>query len=169
MVEKGGLWLSEFPPGTAPLKQHFPFRNRIIAGLCRGTLVVEAAPGSGALLTAKHALEANREVFAVPGNIFSEQSSGTNELIKLGAHPVTTTLDVLNVFGLAETTISTTRPSLNPAQAQLLELLTAEPQSLNELVRQSGLTPAELMAQLTFLEVAEYVREVGSQNFVRLP
>ncbi len=166
IVEQGGLLLSEYPPGTASLKQNFPYRNRIIAGLARGTLVTEAAPGSGALLTAKHALEANREVFAVPGSIFSEQSQGTNELLKLGAHLVTKAQDVLDVFGL-EAVTSLKLPPPNEAQTALLQHLSSEPTGLDELVRRSGLTAADFTAQLTLLEVAGYVREVGGQKYIR--
>ncbi len=94
----GGLILSEYPIGTMPLKEHFPQRNRIIAGLSLATLVIEAPARSGALITTQFAVEFNRDVLAVPGNIENENSAGTNNLIKLGARAVTSAADVLEVL-----------------------------------------------------------------------
>ncbi|MDO8435415.1 MAG: DNA-processing protein DprA, partial [bacterium] len=99
IIETGGALVSEYPPGTAPRPEYFPQRNRIIAGLCIGTIVTEAPIESGALITAKCAREENREVFAVPGNITYENSTGTNLLIKLGAHCVTEAQDILDILG----------------------------------------------------------------------
>lgn len=96
----GGALLSEFPPGTPPRPQNFPQRNRIIAGLAQATLVVESKIKSGALITANYALEENREILAVPGNIFSEFSAGPNELIKSGAKTTTAPADILEIYGL---------------------------------------------------------------------
>jgi DNA processing protein len=98
IVASGGLLLSEFPPGTQALKQNFPQRNRIISGLCQATLVIEAKIKSGSLITADYALDQNREVLAVPGNIFSEFSGGTNNLIKLGAKSINEPKDILEIF-----------------------------------------------------------------------
>lgn len=167
IVKRGGLLLTEFPPHTAPLKQNFPYRNRVIAGLARGTLVIEAAPDSGALITVKQALEANREVFTVPGNIFSEYSKGTNELLKLGAHPVTQAQDILNVYGLESTTKQEVLP-LASEQKTLLEHLSNEPLYIDELGRQAQLSAAELTAQLTILEISGYVRDVGGHKYIKL-
>ncbi|MDZ4229586.1 MAG: DNA-processing protein DprA, partial [Candidatus Veblenbacteria bacterium] len=167
IVQHGGLWLSEFPPGTAPLKQNFPYRNRIIAGLSRGTLVIEAAPGSGALLTAKHALEANREVFAVPGNITSPTAAGTNELLKQGAHLVTSAEDILNVFGLAPAA-TVALPTLEPELEQLLQAIPREPIHLDNLARNLQLPVSVLAPQLTLLELKGYLRDVGGQQYIRV-
>ena len=98
IIKKGGLIISEFPPKTQALKQNFPQRNRIISGLCQATLVIEAQNKSGSLITAHYALDQNREVLAIPGNIFSGYSSGTNNLIKSGAKTITKPEDIFEVF-----------------------------------------------------------------------
>ena len=98
IVNSGGLLLSEFPPGTKALRQNFPQLNRIISGLCQATLIIEAQIKSGSLITANYALDQNREILTFPGNIFSEFSEGTNNLIKLGAKLITYPNDILEVF-----------------------------------------------------------------------
>ncbi len=167
ILESGGLWLSEFPPQTAPLKQNFPFRNRIIAGLSSGTIVIEAAKSSGALLTAKHALESNREIFALPGNALSPTAEGTNELLKQGAQLVTSAQDVLNVFGL-KATQSQARESITTPLEDLLAQLPYEPKHLETLVRELKLPAAELIANLTILEIKGYIKDEGGQFYRRL-
>jgi DNA processing protein len=95
IVEQGGCLISEYAPDISPAKHHFVARNRIISGICWGTLIIEAAIRSGSLITGRYALEQNREVFAIPGNIYSPTSGGTNNLIKLGAKPVLSVDDIL--------------------------------------------------------------------------
>jgi DNA processing protein len=168
IIAQGGLWLSEFPPHTAPLKQNFPFRNRIIAGLAQGTLVIEAAKDSGALLTAKHALEANREVMAVPGNASSPLSVGTNELLKQGAHLITSSQDVLAIFGLSGKTIAKPREPLNPRLQKLLEQVPYEPTHLETLIRELKLPASALIADLTLLELKGYLADIGGNYYKRL-
>ena len=101
IVAGGGAVVSEYPPGTKSFPSHFPERNRIIAGLSQGLIVVEAQEKSGALITARLAIEENRDVFAVPGSIFSATSKGPNSLIREGAVPVTTAIDVIQFYGRA--------------------------------------------------------------------
>lgn len=108
IINSGGAVISEFPPGTPPYKQNFPQRNRIIAGLAQATLVIESKEKSGALITAAYALEQNREVLAVPGNIFSEFSCGPNNLIKAGAKVITNVNDILEVFKITTDSPSAT-------------------------------------------------------------
>lgn len=96
ILQHGGAIVSEYKVGEKPKKENFPARNRIISGLAKSTVIVEAKMHSGALITANFALEQNREVFAVPGNIYSKNSEGTNELIKAGANLVTSYLDLFN-------------------------------------------------------------------------
>jgi DNA processing protein len=141
-VADAGLVVSEYAPGVEPAPWRFPARNRIIAGLCAATAVVEARERSGALITADFALEEGREVLAVPGEITSSLSAGTNALLKLGASPLTSAADVLAAFGLAAET---------PAERDgLLDLL---PASADELVRRTGLTASEIARALVELEL----------------
>ena len=154
-VGERGLLLSEYGPGVEPAPWRFPARNRIIAGLCRATVVVEARKRSGALITADFALEEGREVLAVPGEITSTLSDGTNALLRLGATPVTSAADVLEVFGL-ETPPQRAVP-VGPAAASLLEHLRTGASTVDELVRSCGLPPADASAALVELELANLV------------
>lgn len=142
-VAETGLIVSEYAPGVEPAPWRFPARNRIVAGLCAATVVVEARERSGALITADLALEEGREVFAVPGEITSSLSAGTNALLKLGAAPLTSAADVLASFGLEP------EPERGE-QSPLLELL---PASADELVRRTGLGADEVARALVELEI----------------
>jgi DNA processing protein len=137
-----GLVVSEYAPGVAPAPWRFPARNRIIAGLTAVTVVVEARERSGALITADLALEEGREVFAVPGEIGSALSAGTNALLKLGAAPLTATEDVLASFGLA--------PVAAVEPGGLLDLM---PATADELARRTGRSAAEIARELVRLEL----------------
>jgi DNA processing protein len=147
-----GLVVSEYEPGVEPAPWRFPARNRIIAGVCSATVVVEARERSGALITADFALEEGRDVLAVPGEITSSLSAGTNALLKLGAAPVTCAADVLELYDLVAP-VSAAR-ALGPAAETLLARLRDAPLTADELVRASGIDPGESAAALTALELA---------------
>ena len=151
-IRADGLTVSEYAPGVEPAPWRFPARNRIIAGLSAATVVVEARDRSGALITADLALEEGREVFAVPGEITSALSSGTNDLLKLGASPLTAAADVLDVFGLvgAETETVTVGSSAETVLAKLRD----GPASADELAHATGLDAGTVASALTELELA---------------
>lgn len=148
----GGLVVSEYEPGVEPAPWRFPARNRIIAGLCRATVVVEARERSGALISADFALEEGREVLAVPGEITSSLSAGSNALLRLGATPVTRAEDVLELFGLERRP-----PALEPLGAiakALLGRLAERPLGADELFRATGIDPGAGSGALLELELA---------------
>lgn len=149
-----GLVVSEYESGIEPAPWRFPARNRIIAGLCRATVVVEARERSGALITADFALEEGREVLAVPGEITSALSAGTNALLRLGATPVTCAEDVLESVGLEAAAQRAERASLGPAAEALLTRLRDGALTADELVRSVEIGPAEASAALIELELA---------------
>ena len=151
-IGETGLVVSEYEPGVEPAPWRFPARNRIIAGLCRATLVVEARERSGALITADFALEEGREVLAVPGEITSSLSAGTNALLRIGATPVTRVDDVLEVFGI-EPAIAEPEP-VGAVAGTLLERLSEGALTADELLRASGVDPGEGSAALIELELA---------------
>ncbi|MCX6794686.1 MAG: DNA-processing protein DprA [Candidatus Falkowbacteria bacterium] len=169
IINHGGALISEFPPGTPPHKQNFPQRNRIIAGLAQATLIVEAPIKSGALITADWALEENREVLAVPGNIFAEFSAGPNKLIKSGARPITATADILEVYGLNDDSDRNNkikkrlagRPLFFPKnenEAIIYKILKetserAEKISSDEIIRKTNLDTAVVNSTLSILEI----------------
>ncbi len=153
-IAERSLLVSEYEPGVEPAPWRFPARNRIIAGLCTAAIVVEARERSGALITADFALEEGRDVFAVPGEITSSLSAGTNALLRLGAIPLTAAADVLEALGIAAP--EPTRPEVGQAAASLLERL---PASVDELVRASGLAAGEVAAALAELELARLAAE----------
>lgn len=152
-IAEQGLLLSEFALGTPPLRENFPQRNRLIAGLAQGTLVVEAALPSGSLSTARSASEAGREVFAIPGSIHSPQSRGCHWLIKQGAKLVDTAQDILDELRIGEpATVSTNTPRDAPDDP-LLDALGHEPTTLDALLARTGESAATLQARLMELEL----------------
>lgn len=168
IIEKGAV-ISEFPPGTAPLAWHFPGRNRIISGLSAAVLVVEAAEKSGALITVDFALEQGREVFAIPGNITSSKSAGTNKLIRQGARLVSGPADILEELGLGELFVSTqsTGATLNKNEQAVWSCLSYLPLSLEQVVGESKLPASEAAAALTMLEIKGLVRVLQGKMYVR--
>ncbi|PJE75563.1 DNA-protecting protein DprA [Candidatus Uhrbacteria bacterium CG10_big_fil_rev_8_21_14_0_10_48_11] len=172
IAEQNGLVISEYPPGVGPARHHFPARNRIIAGLTLGTLVIEAPKHSGALITARQALEYNREVMAVPGPIFEASSEGTNELIKLGARVITSVSDIIEALNLEEDN-SLPQPSaapvyLSPTEETVLAVLSRQPVHIDALAEQLPLSATDLLATLSLLEMKDAVRDIGGKQFVRL-
>ena len=152
-----GVVLSEQLPGTQALPGMFPVRNRIISGLCRGTVVAEAALKSGSLITAERAAEQGREVFAVPGNINQLYSFGANKLIRDGAIPITSFDDVLDIFDLERRDAAKKNapaPKLSAREQQILDCLQREGElSLNRLAERLQLDPGELAAEITYMEI----------------
>jgi DNA processing protein len=164
IVSAGGLVVSEYEPGIEPAPWRFPARNRIIAGLARATVVVEARERSGALITADFALEDGREVLAVPGEITSSLSNGTNALLRLGATPATCAADVLESLGLEQQRLVPSVPN-DPAAEQVLVALATGAGTADELSRSTGLGASELAAALALLELAGAV--VVDEGMVR--
>jgi len=179
-IARQGMLLSEFPLGTPPLTANFPKRNRIISGLSRGTLVVEAALQSGSLITARLAAEQGKEVFAIPGSIHSPQSRGCHALIKQGAKLVELAQDVLEELnlpatGLAESAASASQSAdgeaaaaAQPADGPLLAALGFDAVSLDALQARTGLDTARLQAQLLELELNGQVARLPGGLFQRL-
>jgi DNA processing protein len=148
-IAERSLVVSEYEPGVEPAPFRFPGRNRIIAGLSAATIVVEARERSGALITADFALEEGREVFAVPGEITSPLSEGTNTLLKLGAAPLTCAGDVLDTLGI----------EAKPRPRASHPFLAFLPATADELVRATGLTPADVAVTLAELELSGLAAE----------
>lgn len=170
IVESGGAVLSEFPPGTRARKEFFPMRNRIIAGLSLATVVIEAHRKSGSLITAKLALDENREVLAVPGSIWSSRSSGCHHLLESGAKPCLSAESVLDAIALDRPALvaeARTALPLGPLERRILKLLSA-PMHIDDLIRAEQLSPAETSSALSLLELKGYVRQTGGQNWVAI-
>jgi DNA processing protein len=158
-IAESALIVSEYPPGVAPAPWRFPARNRIVAGLCVATVVVEARTRSGALITADLALEEGREVLAVPGEITSGLSDGTNALLKLGASVVTCTADVLEAIGVEP--VEPELPPVSPTATKVLDVLAAGAATADEVARATGLDAGAAASALTELELAGAVRAIG--------
>lgn len=162
IIDAGGALLSEFEPDFRAAPWTFPQRNRIMAGMTQGTLIIEAEEKSGTLITARLALEYNRTVLAVPGNIDSPASKGTNWLIRQGATPITRTEDILDALNIAyeEESGQRTLPLENLSSDEILiwELL-HEPKSKDALIRESGLEASRTLITLTSLELKDYIKE----------
>jgi DNA processing protein len=166
-LARSGLLLSEFSLGTRPLSANFPRRNRLISGLARGVLVVEAALQSGSLITARCALEQGREVFAIPGSIHSPHSKGCHLLIKEGAKLVESALDILEELGAAS---AARRPDAPGSQedSPLLAAMGYDPVDLDTLCVRSGLTAEKASAMLLALELDGAVARLPGQRFQRI-
>ncbi len=169
ILDNGGLLFSEYPPGTPNFKQNFVARNRIISGMSVATVIVECDLKSGTLITAKHALEQNRNVYAVPGPIYSDTSKGPNNLIKMGARLITDANDILedlNLKTLPEQKQVQSQFGDSPAETKLLQILNHEPIHINQLIKQTEIEAGDVMSALTFLEMKGKVRNLGGQQYV---
>lgn len=159
IVEHDGLLLSELEPDQEAAPWTFPARNRLMAALADAVLIVEASKKSGTMITARLALEYNKEVLAVPGNIFSESSEGTNHLIAQGAKVVTCAEDVLEVFGIKSKNLDEVETSdLSEFEKKVLATL-SEPQTKDRLLDSLDTSPSDLMMTLTLLEMRGYIKE----------
>jgi DNA processing protein len=170
-IEKCGCILSEYPIGTPPLKQNFPARNRIISGISKGILVIEASHTSGSLITARFALEQNRDVFAVPGSIYSKNSEGTNNLIKMGAKSACSIQDILEEFNF----------ELNPEIKEAKKIIPDSPEEeivlnnlsfdeaihIDKLAIATQMKTASLSSILTLMEIKGMVKDVGGMRYVK--
>lgn len=169
-ILKNGALISEYPTGIKPESSHFPRRNRIMAGMSLGVLVVEAAEDSGANVTARMAMEENREVFAVPGSIFTPGSKGTHRWIQDGAKLITKAEDVLEELNLAvlgqQIELRPSTGSGNAVEQVLLKQLSQEPTHIDVIGRMSGLPIAEVSGALAMMELKGLVRQTGGMHFV---
>ncbi|HEX7557309.1 MAG TPA: DNA-processing protein DprA [Leptolinea sp.] len=168
-IAKSGAVISDYPPGTPPESNNFPPRNRIISGLSHAVVVIEAGVTSGALITSTFAAEQGRDVFALPGSIYANQSKGTNKLIQQGARPlidVKDVLDSLNIEQVQEYRQARLELPADPREQQLLDILGYEPMHIDDLGSSSGMGMDTLTATLTMMELKGMVRQVGGMNYI---
>ncbi|MFO8035812.1 MAG: DNA-processing protein DprA [Anaerolineales bacterium] len=168
-IASQGVVLSDYPLGTPPEGGNFPPRNRIISGLSRGVIVVEAGRRSGALITAKYAADQGREVFAVPGSIHAPQSKGANALIQQGAHPLLSPQDVMEVLELSQVGGGQPKRSelpSNPTEAILYQTLGLEPLHVDDICARVELPVEKVTATLAVMEIKGLVRKTGAMEYM---
>lgn len=166
IIEEGGVLVSEYPPGTTAKPYQFVARNRIIAGLARATLIVEAAAKSGALITADFAMDYNRSVLAVPGSIVSKYSAGPHKLIQDGAMLLKDATDLLQEFNLQSEHATTT--NVTAEEARVLKYMQHEPVVLEQLITLSALPIHKLQAILSELELKQLIKQVNPQIYLKI-
>lgn len=165
-LKGNGLIFSEYPLGTIPYKANFPRRNRIVSGLSKGVFVVEAALVSGSMITPRMALEQNRDVYAVPGSIFSILSQGPHHLIQQGAKCVTSPQDILSEFFNTPIHITVDEPTLsNSLQEQIYNLLKVRPYQLDELALDLNMPVDVLSSELTIMDLAGIIHDLGDGSY----
>jgi DNA processing protein len=169
-ISRNGAVVSENPFGTQPESGYFPARNRIISGLSQGTVIIEAAEDSGSLITADYALKQGRKLFAIPGNISSPVSKGTNSLIKRGAQLVEMASDVLQGLGIdkgrALQTVDRPLPALTDEEQTVFGAVTDEPKHIDTILAEIGSTPGRLGGILVSLELKGLVRQLPGKFFI---
>ncbi|HAM88706.1 MAG: protecting protein DprA protein [Candidatus Falkowbacteria bacterium GW2011_GWC2_38_22] len=169
IVAENGAVISEFPLGTLPLRHNFPQRNRIISGLSLATIVIEAGEKSGALITAAFACEQNRDVFAVPGSIFSPASAGPNNLIKQGAKPISSAADIMEALSLKNISTYIDNKKIigeTTEEEIILKNLDHEARYIDELIRLTGLNASVISGTLTIMEMKGMVKNLGGMQYV---
>ena len=171
-IAANGAVVSEHPLGTRPNAQNFPRRNRIMSGMTLGTVVIEAGIRNGALITAHHALEQDREVFAVPGNVFSPTNQGTNRLIKdSAAKLVMDHGDILEELNLTSVGQQIEMVALFPeddSESEVLRYVSHDPVHIDEVIRASKLPISTVSGALAMMELKGLVRQVGGMNYIRI-
>ncbi len=169
-ISQHGALISDYPPGTKPDGINFPPRNRIISGLSRGTVVIEAGERSGALITAKFALEQGRDIFAVPGSVLSQMSKGTNQLIAEGATPMTNPVIITDTLNLARTgkERKTEKIDISPIEQNILRILGDESMHIDEICARTSLSIEKLTAELTMMELKGVVQRENGMEYQRV-
>jgi DNA processing protein len=168
-ITEHGAVISEFPLNYGPKPENFPRRNRILSGISLGTLVTEAGKSSGAVITAGFALEQNREVFAVPGNIFSDQSNGTNRLIQQGAKLVTGGGDIIEEMNMGTVFPIRERKLIyaeTEAERRIMGILNGQSKHVDEICRTTGETVATVSSLLAIMELKGLVKQLGGMNYI---
>ena len=166
IVDSGGAVISEYEPQAKSEIWYFPERNRIVSGLSRGALVVEAPEKSGALITARLALEQNREVFAIPGSVFSKNSIGANNLIKSGAKMVTSVDDILeefNLIGLKSKKGENKRENMNPEEKLIFSIIEKEPVHIDKICEIAKMPAGRVMSIVSILEIQGIIKNIGGK------
>lgn len=168
-ILENGAVISEFIPNTKPYAWNFPTRNRIISGLTLGTLVIEANIKSGTMVTANWASEQGKNVYAIPGNIFSDQSKGTNKLISEGAKIVSSSLDILeDLYEIIKIELGdTTSPKLEPNELLVFQNISTSPTSVYEIILKTGLPTGTINSILTILELNGYIKKLPGDTFIK--